>query len=272
MGSGRLVLLGTRSAFSRAVLEGLLRLGRPPAALLVPVGQARAPALRVLLAPDAASLARQHGIPVVEACGVEDLALPRLEPDWVCAACFPWRLPGPWRAAARRGCLNLHPSLLPAYRGPAPLFWQLRDDARETGVTLHMMDEGLDTGDLVARQPVELPDELVTAEAELRLGQAGAALLEAALAVPVLARQPQPEPGASRQPWPGPPDLRLDPSWSARRAFRFLRGAQAHGPFEVGRLRVAEAVGLPGPGGPRPGPGELDLRFADGWLRVRRAT
>jgi hypothetical protein len=97
-------------------------------------------------------------------------------------------------------------------------------------------------------------------------------LLAAALAAPALAGSPQPSAGASRQPWPGPADLRLDPSWSARRAFRLLRGAQAFGPFEVGRLRVAGAVGLPGADEPGPGPGEMDLHFGDGLLRVVVAT
>jgi methionyl-tRNA formyltransferase len=43
--------------------------------------------------------------------------------------------------------LNLHPSLLPAYRGPAPLFWMARQGETQAGVTLHFLDEGLDTGD-----------------------------------------------------------------------------------------------------------------------------
>ncbi|MEZ4833421.1 MAG: formyltransferase family protein [Caldilineaceae bacterium] len=62
--------------------------------------------------------------------------------------------------AAPHGFLNLHPSLLPHYRGPDPIFWQLRDGVEPMGVTVHWMDVGVDTGDIAAQAPVALEDGL----------------------------------------------------------------------------------------------------------------
>ena len=103
----------------------------------------------------------------------------------------------------RLGFLNLHPSLLPAYRGPRPVYWQLRHQA-PTGVTVHYMDEGLDTGDVAAQRPVALPPGLSEAQAERRLMLVGLDLLRgilAELAQGIVRRRPQP-PGGSTYGFP----------------------------------------------------------------------
>jgi len=77
----------------------------------------------------------------------------------------------------RFGCLNVHASLLPKYRGAAPIQWAILNDERETGVTLMKMDEGLDTGDLLAAQstPITPGDSAQTLHE--RLARIGAGLL-----------------------------------------------------------------------------------------------
>ena len=153
-------------------------------------------------------------------------ALADLRPDVAVVACFSRRIPPVLLALPRHGFLNLHPSLLPAYRGPNPVFWQLRLGETETGVTLHFMDEGLDTGDIVRQARVAFPDGSRDAELDRLLAAKGVALLPdvlAQLAAGTLSRRPQPA-GGRAQPAPQPADFCLDMRWSARRAFDFMRG------------------------------------------------
>ena len=110
----------------------------------------------------------------VDAAGLR--ALDALEPDVAAIACFPWLFSRPWRDRPPRGCVNLHPSLLPAYRGPAPLFWQFRAGETRTGVSLHVVDGGADTGSVIAQEAVPFPDGIDTAGAEALTARAGARL------------------------------------------------------------------------------------------------
>jgi methionyl-tRNA formyltransferase len=236
----------------------------------------RIPQRRELLgAADAVAAAADAGIPCFEvarpgaAAGGEAL-VDEAGADLVAVACFPWRLTRAWLERPRLGAVNLHPSLLPAFRGPAPLFWQLRA-AAPIGISLHRVDAGLDTGPLLAQRAVALADGTRTDAAEERLAAAGAELLAAAVTRGALEGRAQDGASASRQGWPGPGDRHLSPTWTARRAFNFVRGAERWGPFELesgeGTLEVGDALGYQ-TSTPERRPGERALRFADGWLRV----
>lgn len=178
------------------------------------------------------ALAAQQNVP---AFAVQDLAAPEtvttlaaLRPDVICVSCFPHLLPQPILQLPRLGCLNVHPSLLPRFRGPAPLFWALRSGVRQTGVTIHFMDEYFDTGDVALQRPYALPDGATHTEIEFNLAQIGGELLVEAvqkLAAGTLLPQPQP-PGFSSDPWPREADFALDTNWTAQRAFNFMRGTQ----------------------------------------------
>lgn len=274
-------MLGTRGPFTRGALDALLAAGVEIAGLVLPrtlpgnPPVRRLPERRRLLdtgeALDAASAA---GVPCWEIARPGEAAAHRSPldesgADLVCVACFPWRLPPAW--FADRTAVNLHPSLLPAWRGPAPLFWQLRAGAR-VGVTLHRLDAGIDTGPIVARRPVDLPEGTRTPEAEARLAAAGAGLLVAALMTGELPAEAQDESAATRQGWPTPADRRVPASWTARRAFDFIRGAERWGPFVVetdaALHPVRDALGHQATR-PDPRAGEIQVRFADGWLRLQ---
>ena len=155
--------------------------------------------------------------------------LAELRPDLIVVACFPRLFPAPLLRLPRDGCLNLHPSLLPAYRGPVPLFWMARHGETQAGVTLHFLDEGLDTGDIVAQTALPWPDGLTEAELTARCAEAGAELLQATVNQlgqgQTLPRRPQPELGSSYFPYPSPEDFTIPTRWPARRAFNFLRAA-----------------------------------------------
>lgn len=287
----RLIFLGMRGVFSSTVLEALLQAGFQPDALIIPsapplpgerrsaIRQVAPPALP-LSATDTVTLAHTANVPVWEVSRLqapETLAvLHMLAPEVLVTACFPRLLPPLWLSTPRLGCLNLHPSLLPAYRGPEPLFWQFRNAEPRTGVTLHFMDESADTGDLVAQAAVPFPDGLRYAEAEALTARAGAELLITALrraAHDVLPRRPQPATGVSLAPCPAPTDLTIPTDWPARRAYNFARGAEPFGPFAIqsntGALTVKAA--LDWAVAPPTASAEAGwVRFADGWVLFTR--
>lgn len=187
------------------------------------------------LKPNIIHLAQANHIPV---WAVGSLAAPQtlsflvdLDPDLIVVACFPQLFPAPLLALPQYGCLNLHPSLLPRYRGPAPLFWIAREDERTTGVTLHVMSDKVDGGDIVAQTHLDRPDGVSEAELEQQCAIRGADLLadkvQQLLHGQPLSRHPQNETDASYYPWPSACDFEVPLGWPARRAFNFMSGAEA---------------------------------------------
>jgi methionyl-tRNA formyltransferase len=125
------------------------------------------PGVDLLLPRSAASLAQ---------------ALPGYRPDLLLCNGFPWRIPRRVRDVARLGGINVHPSLLPCHRGPIPIHWAIRAGDRETGVTVHWMDEEFDTGRvIVQRGGVPLEDEVVPDELLARMDALTGELLPLAL-------------------------------------------------------------------------------------------
>lgn len=227
-----------------AAPAGLMAL--TPARSAITLGPARPPSLL--------ELATAHGVP---ALALRHMAAPEVRaalaaprPDLIVVACWPWRLPPAILGLPRLGILNLHPSPLPALRGPEPLFWAFYEGHERTAVTLHWMDEGLDSGPIALQRPLDLPEGLGWDEAEARAAALGAELL--AEAVPLLARgalprQPQP-PGGGFRPAPRDSDFAIESSWPAARAFRFMRGTASWGrPYRLAvgdtRLQLGAALG-----------------------------
>lgn len=109
-------------------------------------------------------------------------ALAGYRPDLMVVYGFNWRLPSEVLALPRLGVLNVHPSALPRYRGPAPLLWAIRNGDPTIGITIHRMDEGLDTGPiLVQRDGVPLPDDATPDTLWEQIGPIVAELLRLAL-------------------------------------------------------------------------------------------
>jgi methionyl-tRNA formyltransferase len=233
--------------FSTISLQQLLAAGIEPAAVIVPgrgrdkmsfprqVGPPATNEGLIVLQPepDIISLALERRLPVWEVASLGDpqtlALLGSFQPEMIVVVCFPYLFPPALLQLPVYGSLNLHHSLLPAYRGPAPLFWIARQDERQAGVTLHFLDEGIDSGDIVAQTAFDRPDGLAETELEQRCAAEGATLLVAALRQlgqgQPLARRPQSQQGASYFPWPCETDFKITLDWPARRAFNFLRGA-----------------------------------------------
>jgi methionyl-tRNA formyltransferase len=81
----------------------------------------------------------------------------------------------------RYGCINVHASLLPAYRGAAPVHWAVINGEKRTGVTTMLMDEGLDTGDILLQSEYEITEDVNTGEVYNALAELGAKLLVSTL-------------------------------------------------------------------------------------------
>lgn len=199
------------------------------------------------------------------------------------AACFPWRLPRAARQIPPLGILNIHPSLLPAGRGPQPVFWTLRRGEQTTGVTVHRMDSGFDTGPIAAQETVPVPTDIRATDLENRLMARGAGLLAEVL--PGLESgevQPRPQAttGVSLAPVPSPADWTMIASLPAAWAWRFARGvACLGGPLTAiaggEAIPVAEALDW-SPDERLPeavmeqDDGTVRVRFSPGWVRFRR--
>ncbi len=257
MSGRRVVFFGTDSSFSLGVFRTLLAEGVKPVLAAVP-GPAPASSPLPVVVPSrpesVISLAEDHRIPVHYALDFERdgtvAAVRQLAPDFLLVACFPVRLPPALCGMPTEDALNLHPSLLPGYRGPAPLFWQLRLGERDTGVTLHRLSQRLDAGDIVAQTRANWPDGARALELEGWLGVRGARLFVDSLADygrNGVEPRPQDESASSYFPDPGEEDFRVSCDWSAQRLFNFMRGTEAWGrgyPLRLGEreCRLGKAV------------------------------
>lgn len=96
--------------------------------------------------------------------------------DFILVACWPYLIGAALLGAARRAALNLHPSLLPAYRGADPLGAQLAAGDENFGVTLHLLDARFDHGDIVAQARIDVGEPIERVALERRCAESGAGL------------------------------------------------------------------------------------------------
>lgn len=142
--------------------------------------------------------AGELGLEVWSPARVRDVldALRALKLDVLAVASYGKILPQAVLDVAPHGAFNVHPSLLPLYRGATPLQAQIRDRVAETGVTIILMDAGMDTGDILLQERTPLGDRETYGELEARLADVGAELLVRAIEMERsgnLARTPQSE-------------------------------------------------------------------------------
>ena len=100
-----------------------------------------------------------------------------LNPDLICVVAYGKILPKEILEIPKLGCINLHGSLLPKYRGAAPIQWAVLNGDKKTGVTTIYMNEGMDTGDIILKEEVEIGEDETTGELWDRLSKIGAKLL-----------------------------------------------------------------------------------------------
>ena len=100
-----------------------------------------------------------------------------LNPDVICVVAYGKILPKEILNIPQLGCINVHGSLLPKYRGAAPIQWAVLNGDKETGITTMYMDEGMDTGDMILKEKVEIGEDETTGELWEKLSKVGGELL-----------------------------------------------------------------------------------------------
>jgi methionyl-tRNA formyltransferase len=228
--------------------------------LTVVTTPARPAGRQLRLAPTPVAVrARDLGLPVLAPERLRDpvavQSIADLDPDVLVLADYGRIIPGSILATPRRGALNLHPSLLPRHRGATPIPAAILAGDRETGVTLFRMDEGLDTGPIVAQVIAPLRGDETAPGLEARLATLAAELLLERLPAwleGTLDERPQPPEGASLTRPLRREDGRLDPTDPPLQLARQVRACQpwpgTYLETDAGRLIVWRANAVPGDG------------------------
>lgn len=211
-------------------------------------------------------LAQKLNLPVLQPPKARDESfigqLQEFKPDLMVVVAYGQILPQRLLDVPPHGCLNVHTSLLPKYRGAAPIQWAIADGESETGVTIMKMDAGLDTGPMLAtrRTPILATDDSQTLHD--RLAQLGAELLVETIPGYIsgkISPQPQPAEGASYAAKIQKEDGRIDwnlPAtkiWNRLRAFTpwpgafaFLDAQPKPQLLKIWKVEVVEKNGQPG--------------------------
>ncbi len=275
----RLVFLGQSCDAATPPLAALLEAGHE----IATVALARQPGARI---GETQRIAAAAGVPIawVRSAAEATAVLRAVAPEAAVAACFPWRLARTATEIPPLGILNVHPSLLPAGRGAEPVFWTLRRGERVTGVTVHRMDAGFDSGPIVIQDALPVAAGIRAPDLERELMTLGGRMLIEALpqlATGTLHARPQPRDGVSQAPVPAAADWTMMPSLPAAWAWRFARGvAPLRGPLTViagGQvIPVLDALDWsPDEGLPArvvdDGDGTVRVRFAPGWVRFQKS-
>ena len=282
----RVVLFGSGSPVSLAALEAV---AASVVAVVVPRGgrvrgaRSAARALgRWRGSRGLAAAAGRRGIPVFRhgpGADAELLAdLRRLEPDLACVGTYPCLLSTALLAVPRRGTVGLHPSLLPRHRGPAPLFWTYFHDDAEAGLTVHWLDAGEDTGDVIAQERIPLVRGRPGADLYAEIARRGAALLVRSFSeieAGTAPRVPQDLSGVTREPAPATGEWAIDfEAWGAERVWHFLRGVSGMGRHAVTPLPDGRVIHHGAVRGwrlePQPGRSGTMERVAGGWRLLCR--
>ena len=175
----RIVFMGTPD-FAVGTLEALIEAGHEVAAVVTQPDRPRGRGKELQMTPVKVQ-ALAYGIPVYQPEKVKDPAfveiLRNLQPEVIVVIAFGQILSRDILDLPPYGCINIHASLLPKYRGAAPIQWAVIDGEKETGVTTMMMDVGLDTGDMLEKTIIPLDPKETGGSLFDKLSQAGGPLI-----------------------------------------------------------------------------------------------
>lgn len=264
----RIVFMGT-PAFAVKSLEACLSLGEVVAVVTQP-DKPRGRGQEVSFSP-VKELAIARGIKVLQPLKIRGTnfanELQALNADVAVVTAYGKILPQDVLDAPRRGCVNVHASLLPRFRGAAPIQWAIAAGDEKTGVCLMQMDAGMDTGGVIDCAELPIGPDDTSATMHDKLSDLGGDVLERSLARYVngeLPVKPQPTQGVVMAPMIKKEDGRLDWSKSARELERRLRAFTpwpgAFCTFEGALLKVAKAAAAQG----KSEPGTVLAASADG--------
>jgi len=178
------------------------------------------------------SLAFENAIPFIKLDENYTNAVSQIQsyqPDIILVSCYARLLPQVILSIAKSGCFNVHPSLLPAFRGPTPIFWQYQQGITHFGITLHRLSEGFDTGNIVSQKSVKIEDGITQYNATELLAEVASDLILNLLEDVKNNRVTEIEQDntkASYYSYPEHKDYELSTKWTAKRIYNFIKAYQ----------------------------------------------
>lgn len=175
-----IVFMGTPD-FAKDSLEAIYNAGHNILAVVTKEDKQQGRGLKLVSTP-VKEFAIEKQIPVYQPSRIKNNiefinTLKQFKPDVICVVAYGKILPKEILEIPKLGCVNVHGSLLPKYRGAAPIQWAVINGDKVTGVTTMYMDETMDTGDMILKQEVEIGEDETTGELWDKLSKIGADLL-----------------------------------------------------------------------------------------------
>lgn len=176
----KIVFMGTPD-FARDSLKAVVEAGHEVALVVTNPDKPKGRGMK-LISSDVKKYAIEQNLEVVQPVKVRNNPefveqLKNINPDVICVVAYGKIIPKEILDIPRLGCINVHGSLLPKYRGAAPIQWAVLNGDKETGITTMFMDVGMDTGDMINKEVVQIGDDETTGELWDRLSIIGANLL-----------------------------------------------------------------------------------------------
>ncbi len=254
----RIVFFGTPE-FAIPSLKMLLQSGENVIAVVTQIDKRKGRG-RILSPAPVKEFAMKEGIKIYQPINIQDFLflkdLSDMKPDIIVVVAYGRILPLQILKLPSLGCINVHASLLPKYRGAAPIQWSIIKGEKKTGITTMLMDEGLDTGDILLQEETEIIDEDSAETLSKRLSEIGASLLIKTIeGIKKGSLKPMPQRGT---PSYAPPlkkeDGRINWLKSAQEIFNFVRGTYPwpcaycylnRERIKIIRVKVLEGSGIP---------------------------
>ena len=172
-----IIFMGTPD-FAKESLEAIYNAGHNIIAVVTNPDRPKGRGMKMIASP-VKEFCLQQNIPVLQPEKIREIkdTLVQLNPDLFCVVAYGKILPKDILDIPKLGSINVHGSLLPKYRGAAPIQWAVLNGDKTTGITTMYMDEGMDTGDIILKQEVEIGENETTGELWKRLSKIGGELL-----------------------------------------------------------------------------------------------
>ncbi len=176
----KIVFMGTPD-FARDSLDALVKKGYEISAVVTVPDKPKGRGMK-LIPCEVKEYALQKGLKVYDPEKIKDNeeitnTLKEINPDVICVVAYGKIIPKEILDIPKYGCINVHPSLLPKYRGPAPIQWAILNGDKKTGVTTMYLDEGMDSGDIILQKEVDINKDETSGELWEKTSKIGADLL-----------------------------------------------------------------------------------------------
>ena len=180
MKDAKIIFMGTPD-FAKESLEAVYNAGHEVLAVVTNPDRPKGRGMKLVSSP-VKEFAVEKGLKIYQPEKVKNNVefideIKKFQPDVICVVAYGKILPKEILEIAKYGCINVHGSLLPQYRGAAPIQWAVLNGDKKTGVTTMYMDTGMDTGDMILKEEIEIGEDETTGEVWKKLSKIGANLL-----------------------------------------------------------------------------------------------